>query len=463
MLLLAAIFALGGCAGAPELRVDLVRPAPGLDWRRCFEDPDLVALVEVALAANLDVRLAVQRLAAAEGVFNAAGGALQPTASGTVDVGVRRFGLYTMDGAGNLGVPIRRGQEIPRDLPDYRVGVQARWEIDLWGRLASLRDAAYHRMLASSEALALARTGVIGSVASLYYGLLAKDAEAAILDDTIALQRSSLAVVELQRQVGAANELTRQQFLAELSALEAERARIAIDVAALEAAINGLCGRGPQPVERGVVPLAASTVPVVATGVDPMALRNRPDVRQAELLLAAAGAEVDAAEAAFLPRLSLDGFLGLQAFRPDLVADGRSYTYGLVGGVAAPLWNRAALDAELVGATAARKEAVFVYEQTVVEATLEVDNLLATLRQLDVALRAHEQQAVTTERSIAVASDLFRAGAASYLEMLGVQQASLRARLGLVEVQRDRLLGAVGLFRALGGGAELSETSQPGA
>ncbi|MCU0867629.1 MAG: efflux transporter outer membrane subunit [Planctomycetes bacterium] len=444
---------LTACTGTPVCRVDLTRPLPVLGWRAFFVDPDLAALVEVALAANLDARVALQRIEAARAQYEAAGGALLPTVGAVADGGIRRFGLYTMDGAGNLGVPLFRGREIPRNLPDFRVGLQASWEIDLWGRLGSARDAAFHRLLATEEMAALVRTELCARVADLYYDLLAKDAEARVLADTIALQQRSLEAVGLQRAFGAVNELTRQQFEVQLRSLEAEQGRVRIEIAALEAALNSLCGRGPQPVQRGAVPLERASLPALASGVAPEFLRNRPDVRGAELELAAAEADLEAARAAFWPRLSIDGLIGMQAFRADLLTDRRSTTYGLLGGLVAPIWNRAALDAEFAGANAAQLAALFTFQQVVTDATLELHNVLATLRLLDDVRTAQLQQTTTAERSIGVAGELFRAGRATFVEVLGVQQASLQARLGLVQVDRDRLRGAVALYRALGGGA----------
>ena len=442
------------CLGTPVCRVDLARPVPPIAWREFFVDPDLAALLEVALAANLDARVALQRLEAARAQYEAAGGALLPTVGAVADGGIRRFGLYTMDGAGNLGVPIYRGREIPRNLPDFRIGLQASWEIDLWGRLGAERDAAFHRLLATQEMAALVRTDLCAKVAELYYDLLAKDAESRVLADTIALQQRSLEAVGLQRAVGAVNELTRQQFEVQLRSLEAEQARVRIEIAALEAAVNSLCGRMPQPVQRGAVPLEQAALPSLARGVAPELLRNRPDVRAAELELAAAAADLESARAAFWPRLSIDGLIGVQAFRADLLADRRSTTYGLVGGLVAPIWNRAALEAEFAGATAAELAALFTFQQVVTDATLELHNLLATLRLLEEVRTAQLQQVATAERSIGVAAELFRAGRATFVEVLGVQQASLQARLGLVQVERDRLRGTVALYRALGGGAE---------
>jgi outer membrane protein, multidrug efflux system len=444
---------LSACLSPPTCRVDLDRPVPTLGWRQFFVDPQLAALIETALTANLDARVALQRIAAARASYEASGGALLPMVSGVADGGIRRFGLYTMDGAGNLGVPLYRGREIPRNLPDFRVGLQANWEIDLWGRLGAERDAAFHRLLASEEIAALVRTELCAQVADLYYDLVAKDAEARVLSDTILLQQRSLEAVGLQRAVGAGNELTRQQFEVQLHSLTAQQGGVRIEIAALEAALNSLCGRGPQAVPRGAVPLEGVELPPLANSVAPDLLRNRPDVRNAELALAAADADLQAARAAFWPRVSIDGLLGLQAFRPDLLADRRSTTYGLLGGLVAPIWNRAALEAEFAGANAAQQEALFTFQQVVTDATLELHNLLAALRLLGEVRTAQQQQAATAERSIGVAGELFRAGRATFVEMLGVQQASLQSRLGLVQVDRDRLRAAVALYRALGGGA----------
>jgi len=427
-------------------------PAPSIPYRSYFSDPKLLALIDTALKSNFDLKIALQRIEASRANLIAARGALRPTVDGVAGYSRTKFGLYTMDGAGNNGTPIYRDQTIPRDLPDYLIGFQATWELDLWGKLRSQRDAAATRLLASDEARRWVQTTLIADLATAYYELVALDAQLTTLADTKRIQNEALEALKAQKQAGAANQLAVEQFQAQLLDLDSQKLEVQQTIVETEGSISTLLGEQRRNIPRSS-DLATARLPSLASKVPANYLANRPDIRAAELEVAASKADVAAAKAQFYPSLSLTGLLGLQAFRPELMLNGHSATYNAAGSLIAPLINRAAIKAQFKEASATQLEALYTYQQSLVNGYVEVNNQLSLLRLLEQARALKKQQVELLTTSISTASDLFKNGRATYLESLTAQQAALDARLSLLDVKKRQLQTSVALYKALGGGA----------
>jgi NodT family efflux transporter outer membrane factor (OMF) lipoprotein len=326
------------------------------------------------------------------------------------------------------------------------------WESDLWGKLRHRRDAAQAQYLASVERTNLVLTALVADVAAGYFELLALDHTRAILLQAVARQEQAVEVVRLQKEAGRANELAVQQFdaqLAETRALEREAARAAGEA---ENRLNVLLGRYPQAIQRESGALLAAPARLAA-GLPADLLHNRPDVRAAELQVRAARFDVQAARAAFFPSLELNAGVGLAAFNPAyLVKVPASLTYGVGGGLVAPLVNRRALEAQFAGARAQQIEALHAYQRAILVAYVEVVNGLADVHHADGLLALKQAQKDTLTQAVGTADILYRAGKATYLEVLMAQQGALRAELDLVAAWKRRRVGDVILYKALGGG-----------
>jgi outer membrane protein, multidrug efflux system len=439
---------------APSSPAAQLPPAPSIPYRSYFNDPHLLTLIDAALKSNFDLKIALQRIEGSRARLIAARGALSPTVDGVAGYSRRKFGDYTMDGAGNSGTPIYRaeGLTVPRDLPDYLIGFQATWELDLWGKLRSQRDAAATRLLASDEARRWVQTTLIADLATAYYELVALDAQLTTLADTKRIQNEALESLKAQKQAGAANQLAVEQFQAQLLDLDSQKLKVQQTIVETEGSISMLLGEQRRNIPRSS-DLATARLPSLASKVPATYLANRPDIRTAELEVAASKADVAAAKAQFYPSLSLTGLLGLQAFRPELMLNGHSATYSAAGSLIAPLINRAAIKAQFKEASATQLEALYTYQQSLVNGYVEVNNQLSLLRLLEQARALKKQQVELLTTSISTASDLFKNGRATYLESLTAQQAALDARLGLLDVKKRQLQTSVALYKALGGGA----------
>ncbi len=465
MLLMVAVLAQLGCAALstnltipeknlPEAYAD--QPAAPsvarLNWREYFGDARLAELIAEALKGNQDLSMAVQRIEVARAGVKQATGALLPRVDLSVGGGVRKFGLYTMDGAGNATTEITAGQLVPVNLGDLAIGLQSSWEIDIWGKLRNQRQSAVSQYLASMEGTNLVITTLVADVATAWFELQGLDRVREVLVQTVARQEEALAVIRLQMSAGRANELAVQQFEAQLAETRALEVAVAQQTVELENRLNLLLGRLPQPIVRDSV-LSFDGVSSVSAGVPSELLRYRPDVREAELQLQAAQFDLKSAQAAFFPNVNIGVSVGLQAFNPAfLFRLPESLFYSLLGGLVAPLINRSAIESAFDGAKANQIQAMYNYQKAVLTAYVEVDNGLSNIRNTEKILSLKRQQKAAVGHSVEAADTLYRAGKASYLEVLVAQQSALRADLELIETWRRQRVASVVIYKALGGG-----------
>ncbi|MDX1907478.1 MAG: efflux transporter outer membrane subunit [Bacteroidia bacterium] len=425
----------------------------GRSWRLFFTDPNLQQLIDTALYGSYDLQIASRQIQQNEAYVLAARAPFLPEADLVASSSLRRFGLYTMDGAGNATTDIISGKLVPINLPDYFGGIQASWEIDLWGKLRSQKKAAVARFLASVEGKNLVQTRLVALVAEVYFKLQALDAQTQILDEYITLQQNALTLVQVQKQAGMADELAVKQFENQLMDLQGTRIDLDQQIREHENLINVLLGRFPQPVSRSPLFLQQTLPEVDISSVPPQILENRPDIRAASLELSASKADLDAARAMFYPSLNLGAALGTQAFRPDLLlTQPQSLAYTLAGGLAAPIVNRRALKANFMQADAYQYEALASYHQAIVGAYTEVYNYLFFMNNLRRQYELKTKQTTAINLAVDISGDLFRSGRANYLDVLTAQQNALETRLELVDLRLRQWANAVGLYRSLGGG-----------
>ncbi|MDP2269183.1 MAG: efflux transporter outer membrane subunit [Archangium sp.] len=423
-----------------------------LEWNEWFQDPQLEALVNQALEHNQSLAMAVERVEVARAGVTRSTGALFPRLDLGIGAGVRKYGLYTMDGAGNATTDILPNQRVPVNLGDFALSLQTNWEADVWGKLRNQKNAASAQWLASLEGVHFVATSLVAEVATAWFELQALDRTREVLARSVVQQHEALEVVRTQRSVGRASELSVKQFEAQWLQTRALEIEVAQQVLAAENRLNVLLGRFPQPITRPKLEQFEAAGRSGA-GVPAELLRNRPDVREAEQRLAATKFDVKSAQAAFFPSINLSIGVGVQSFDPAyLVRLPESLIYNLLGGLVAPLLNRSAIEAQLDGAKAFQREAMYGYQRTVLEAYVEVVNSLANHQSTGRALELKKEQQAAVTEMVSTADSLYRAGKVSSLEVLIAQQNAMRGELELVETWRRQQVAAVTLYKALGGG-----------
>lgn len=429
-----------------------------VQWKTFFADRHLVALIDTAIQNNLDLKMAVQRIEMVRSNVLIAQGALLPAVSADVSGGGRKFGDYTMDGVGNYDTNfsenIDNDRKLPAPfLPDYFVGLRSSWEIDIWGKLKSQKKAAYNRLLATQKARQAITTSLIAEIARSYYELLALDTELDIIRKNVALQQSAVETIKIQKEAGRANELGVRQLTAQLLNTQSLEFQVQQQIVEIESNVNLLLGRFPQTIVRGTT--LEQTIPEsVKAGVPANMLRRRPDIQQAQLDLLAYYSEQQAAQLAFLPSLNITAFLGFNAFKGNLLFSSGSLAYSALGGLTAPLINRKALKANQKRAEAASLEALYAYNKSVLNGFREVSTSLRRLENTRKVSDLKKQEVEVLQQAVVTSKDLFLTGYASYLEVITAQRSVLQEELNLTNVQKDRFIALIELYRALGGGWE---------
>jgi multidrug efflux system outer membrane protein len=426
-------------------------------WQLVFKDPQLGALIDTALVNNYDLRKAFQKVEFSRAGLRFHKGIRLPEISANLAASQRRFGDYTMDGVGNYDTQfsayLNEKQQIPNPLPDYYVGLQTAWEIDLWGRLKNKKKAAAARFIASQYGKDLIVTNLIAEVARAYFELIALDKELQILEDNIKLQQSALDVVQGQKQAAKANELAVELLHAQLLSSKASHTEIRQNVLECESRLSFLCGWFPRTILRDTGYYAGHISETIEAGVPSGLLKNRPDIRQAESELQATNADVLSARAAFYPNLTINAGLGLQSFNAALLLETpASIAYNVLGGLTAPLLNRRKLKADLMMARSEQKQAYIQYEKAVVTGFTEVYNSLNNISNTKEMFDLKKEEASILRQSVITSSELFKAGRATYLEVIVAQKNALQSQLELVNYYKRQNTAMVDLYRSLGGG-----------
>lgn len=430
-----------------------------LSYKQFFTDTLLQQLLDTALLRNTDMLLATQRMETARAQLMAASRAWLPEVNIALSAGVDRWGDYTLNGVGNydtnLSPNIDEKQRIPGPTPDFFAGLRSSWELDLWGKLRSRRQAAYMRFLSSDQGRHLVTTQLISQVASMYYQLMALDYEQEVISRNIGLQESALATVQIQQEAGRATLLAVQQFSAQLLNTRSLALGLKQQSLELENQLNALLGRFPQHIKRSSSLLNAPLPPFAQTGVPAAMLSRRPDIQQAALELAATKADLKAARAAFLPSLNITPYVGFNSFDAGLLFNTpASVAWGALGSVTAPLLNKKQLRSQYNITNAASMSAFYQYRQSVINGYQEVITALGQLKNGQDAYTLKAAEVQMLKDGVSTANDLYTTGYANYLEVITAQKSVLEAELSLAGNKKDLLLSTITLYRALGGGQQ---------
>ncbi|MCD2421671.1 efflux transporter outer membrane subunit [Niabella pedocola] len=422
-------------------------------WQDFFADPYLLKLVDTALHNNRELLSTLQEIEIARNDIRVKKGELLPSVMAKAGSGVEKVGRYTSQGAGDASTDIEPGKEIPDVLGDHELGLYATWEADIWKKLRNGKQAAVDRYLATVEGKNFVMTNLVAEIADSYYELLALDNQLAIVKESIQLQKNGLEIVKVQKEAARATELAVKKFEAEVLNSQSREYEILQQIKEGENKINFLLGRNPQPVERSSGGFLTALPRQVSTGIPSQLLANRPDIRQAELALAAARLDVKVARAAFYPTLDISAAIGLQAFKPSYLAKlPESVLFSLAGELAGPLINKNAIKAEFASADARQQQALYAYEKTILNAVREVSNELSNISNLEQKYQLKNNEVNALGRSIAVSNELYKAARADYLEVLMTQRDALESRLELVETREQQFSAVTHIYRALGGG-----------
>jgi multidrug efflux system outer membrane protein len=427
------------------------QPLPA--WRTFFTDPQLVALIDAAIANNQDLQMTLQEIEIARSDIRLRRAAYLPNVDVGIGAGVDKVARYTPRGAADEMSEITPGKKVPNPIADLNVIARASWEVDIWKKLRNKKQAAVNRYLATIDGKNFVLTNLIAEVADTYYELVALDNQLDIVRQNIKLQQNGLEIVKAQKEAARATELAVKKFQAEVLHSQSLEYDFKQQIAVAQNRLYLLLGRYPDKIERTKADFFNAVAPSIYSGIPTALLSNRPDVQQAEHELKASKLDVRAARAEFFPSLSINAGVGLQAFNPRYLATlPESLLGSLVGDLAGPLINRNAIKAEYFSAGARQVKAVYNYQRSILNAYLEVSTDLSNINNLEESYALKSKQVEALASSIDIAGDLFKSARADYLEVLTTQRDVLEAKLELAEIKRAQLQSVVHVYRDLGGG-----------
>jgi outer membrane protein TolC len=418
-----------------------------------YTDPILQDLLHQALANNRELLALNEEVQIARNEVLARSGAYLPFAFLRGSAGLERASQFTPEGAAERDLEFLPGKHFPDPMGNFMFGLNFFWQLDIWRELRNARDAAKQRYVAAAERRNFFVTRLVAEVAENYYSLLALDNRLLNLNTVISFQEQSLVTAELLYAAGRANILGVQRFQAEVRRNQSERTIIAQEIIETENRINFRINRLPQPVERASADFFDLNIHALDLGLPAQLLLNRPDIRQAERELQAAGLDVKVARARFFPRLDIMGGIGYQAFNPRyLFYTPESMAANLAGELVAPIANRRAIQADYRSANARQLESIYNYQRIILNAYTEVINRMSMVENYRRSIEIKKLQLSSLVTAVETASKLFQNARAEYLDVLFSQRDLLDARMVLIETKRQQLAAIVNTYQALGGG-----------
>ena len=424
-----------------------------VNWKDFFEDPNLSALIDTAVLNNKEVNILMQRISIASNEIQARKGEYMPFVNFGAGTDIEKVGRYTRNGAVEESLEIKEGKAFPEPLGNYQFGLHASWELDVWKKLRNATKVATMEYMASIEGKNFLVTNLVAEIANAYYELVALDNQLENLEQNIKIQQNALEVTKELQKYARATSLAVKRFEAEVKKNQSKQYVIKQQQVELENRINFLLGRTPQPIQRASAGFMDIKPKMIQAGLPAELLTHRPDIRRAELELAAADLNIQVAKANFYPSFAIRAGVGFQAFNPKyLLNTPASLAYSLAGDMMAPLINRNAITAVYKNANAMQIQAAYDYEQTIINAYGEVSNQLSNIDNLEKNYQLKILQVDALTQSVDVANQLFKSARAEYLEILLTQREALEAKSELIETKQKQMSAMVNLYRALGGG-----------
>jgi multidrug efflux system outer membrane protein len=429
-------------AAPPDSGTTIGVRAADLGWRAFFLDPRLDALIATALENNRDLRVSVAQIAVARGLYRIQAADRLPTVSGTVDA------TRTRVGAGASGA----GPAVTIDRFSVGVGVTA-FELDFWGRVRNLSEAARSEFLATVQAQRAFRLSLIQDVASTYLSSIETAEEIRLAEATAQSRRDAVRIARVRLNAGLTSALDFHQAESLLEQAEAALAGLRLAQARLNNLLFVLVGGPvPQPLPDPL-PLTQQVNPVLfAAGLPSDLLLARPDIIASEERLRAAEANIGAARAAFLPNISLTGALGFASTALTGLVGNDGLTWSFGSSLTAPIFNRGRLHGNLAVVRAQETIAIADYERTIQVAFQEVSNALAGRRFLADQVAAQERGTVAQRQIAALARTRYLEGVVSYIEVLDAERNLFASEQTLLQLRRAEADNLVALYIALGGG-----------
>ncbi len=452
---LAAVLVLAGCSFTPDherpalpvpeawpddVKTGAAPAAKPVDWASFFPDERLRALIKLALEHNRDLRIATARVAEAQALYGIQRADRLPTLNAGASLARSRT-------PGDLS---STGSAVIGQRADVNVGLSA-FELDFWGRVASLSAAAKASYLATEQAERAFRLSLVASVADAYLALSEAQERLVLAQSALETRAQTRELVDRRRQAGLAADLDYLQAEAAFEGARAEVAALLRQQSAARNFLRALVGTEPKDLPAGKLLAEQGIALDQQADLPSQVLVRRPDVLAAEQRLLAANASIGAARAAFFPRIALTASAGTASRELDGLFNSGSGAWSFIPSISLPIFDSGRNRANLDLATVRKDIAVADYERTVQQAFREVADLLVARDQLNAQLQAVQAQEQAQQRAADIAQARYRQGVGSFLEVLDAQRQLFQVQQNLIQLRRALWSAAAQLYKALGG------------
>ncbi len=419
------------------------KPTADIPWQEFFVDPQLRKVIALALENNRDLRVAALNIERSQALYQIQRSDLFPKVDANASATYQRIS-EAFSGTG-----------LPENIHQYNVGLGvSSYELDLFGRVRSLKDQALEQYLATEQARRSVQISLVSQVAATYLALAADREQLHLAKDTLASQQASYRLVKSRFEAGVSSALDLHQAQTSVDTARVDIARFTTLVAQDENALNLVVG---SPVPTDLLPAALSqrltALKELAPGLPSDVLLRRPDILQAENLLKGAGANIGAARAAFFPRITLVSSVGFGSDRLTGLFDSGSFVWQFAPQISVPIFDAGSNRANLKVAEVDREIAVAQYEKSIQTAFREVADALAQRGTIDDQLAAQQSLTDATGESYRLSQARYDKGVDSYLNVLDSQRSLYGAQQNLIGVRLARLANLVTLYKVLGGGS----------
>jgi multidrug efflux system outer membrane protein len=454
-LIVALAASLAGCMMGPDYRrpsLDIpqtfhyedkdARDTADTEWWKQFQDPVLDGLIAEALANNKSIKIAAANVEQAAAVLTQTRAPLFPQASYAGSAFRQRL-------SERKAAPVPSSASNPEN--DFQLFAGASWEIDLWGRVRRLSEAAQANLLATDEARRGVILSLVATVAGTYMQLRGFDEQLAIAKRNLSAYAESVKLFELQFQYGQVSQIIVEQARTQYETAAATIPQLESQVVQLQSALSILLGRNPGPISRGKT-INELVFPAVPSGLPSQLLGRRPDLAQAEQNLIAANAQIGAAKSLYFPAISLTGGFGYESQNLSDLFKGPSRIWNYGGSFTGPIFTAGAISGQIQQSEAAQKAALIAYQAAIQNAFADVENSLIIRQELVAQVQAQERLVKANQEYERLAKLQYDGGYAPYLTVLNAQQQLFPAELNLAQFRASLLTSFVNLYKAMGGG-----------
>ena len=414
-----------------------------VSWKEIFTDPVLQKHISTALENNLDVRVALQNIAAADSYLKQSKAAYLPTLSAGPN-----YTFQTQSLNSQSGQLLNNGRTYRNQ---FDVSANIGWEADIWGKLRSQEKAEFANYLGTVSAHQAVKSDLVASVASAYYQLLILDDQKRIINETINLRNKNLETTKALKDAGTLTEVAVQQSEALVFNAQSLLINIDVQISLLENTISLLMGESSHAIERNTID--AQKMPInLKLGYAANLLENRPDVKAAEYRLINAFELTNAAKANFYPTLRLTGSGGISSGDIDQLFSASSLFANIVAGLAQPILNKRQIKTQYEVSLAQKEIAYLNFRKSVLTAGKEVSDALMVYNSQDGFINLKRKEMEAYKNSVNYSQELVNYGMANYLEVINASVNQLNAELNISNAEYSKLDAGIELYRALGGG-----------